>query len=67
LDKIRGEDVEKKILDEKATNWHTLFSSFNNGMKDLDVMYQNIIKYAFLQVTTIEQNVEMLEAFEYLA
>ncbi len=36
-------------------------------MKDLDVMYQNIIQFAFEQISTVEQGVEMLEAFDYLA
>lgn len=30
-------------------------------------MYQNVIDFAFKQVTTIEQGVNMLEAFDYLA
>lgn len=36
-------------------------------MKDLDVMYSNIIVFAFDQVSTVQQGVEMLEAFDYLA
>jgi dynein heavy chain len=30
-------------------------------------MYQNVIDYSFKQMTTVEQGVEMLEAFDYLA
>lgn len=30
-------------------------------------MYQNVIDYAFKKVTTVEQGVDMLEAFDYLA
>ena len=36
-------------------------------MKDLDVMYQNIINFAFESVTNVHYGVEMLEAFDYLA
>lgn len=36
-------------------------------MKELDVMYQNVIDYSFKQMTTVEQGVELLEAFDYLA
>lgn len=36
-------------------------------MKDLDVMYQNIINFAFESVTNVQYGVEMLEAFDYLA
>jgi len=51
----------------KASNWHDLFNAFKNGMKDLEVMYQNIINVAFEQVVTLQQGVETLEAFDYLA
>ena len=30
-------------------------------------MYQNVIDFSFKQVTTVEQGVYMLEAFDYLA
>ncbi len=30
-------------------------------------MYQNVIDFAFKQVTTVESGVNMLEAFDYLA
>lgn len=46
LEKIRATDYDK-ILDVKASNWHDLFNAFKNGMKDLDVMYRNIINSAF--------------------
>jgi len=46
LDKIRGMDKEK-ILDVKDSNWHDTFNSFKTGLKDLDVMFQNIINFAF--------------------
>lgn len=66
LDKIRNSKAET-ILDVKAPNWHDLFNTFKTGLKDLDVMYQNIINFAFEQVATVQQGVEMLEAFDYLA
>lgn len=68
IDKIRNsEDIKEKILDVKASKWHDEFNIFKNGMKDLDVMYKNIINSAFESVTTVEQGVQMLEAFDYLA
>jgi dynein heavy chain len=54
-------------LDVKATKWHDEFSVFKNGVKDLDVMYQNIINFAFESVATVQQGVEMLEAFDQLS
>lgn len=30
-------------------------------------MYQNVIDYSFKKVTTVDQGVDMLEAFDYLA
>lgn len=38
---------KEKILDVKDSNWHDIFNSFKTGLKDLDVMYQNIINFAF--------------------
>lgn len=59
IDKFRASKKEK-ILDVKASNWHDEYNSFKTGVKELDVMYQNVIDYSFKQVTTIEQGVDML-------
>jgi len=66
IDKFRSSEKDK-ILDVKASTWHEEYNSFKAGMKELDVMYQNVIDYSFKQMTTVEQGVEMLEAFDYLA
>lgn len=66
IDKFRTSEKDK-ILDVKASTWHDEYNAFKSGMKELDVMYQNVIDYSFKQVTTVEQGVEMLEAFDYLA
>ena len=66
VEKIRGSDQEK-ILDVKSSKWHDEFNLFKIGLKDLDNMYTNIINFAFESVTTVQQGVEMLEAFDYLA
>ena len=50
--KIKGTDKDK-ILDVKSSKWHDEFSTFKNGVKDLDVMYQNIINFAFDSVATV--------------
>jgi dynein heavy chain len=66
IEKFRSSEKDK-ILDVKASTWHEEYNSFKAGMKELDVMYQNVIDYSFKQMTTVEQGVEMLEAFDYLA
>jgi len=50
--RIRGADKDK-ILDVKASRWHDDFNSFRNGVKDLDVMYTNIINNAFDNMSTV--------------
>ncbi|VEL38084.1 unnamed protein product [Protopolystoma xenopodis] len=59
---------EKKnsILDVKATSWHDEYNRFRSGIKDLEVMMQNTINTAFDTVTTIQQGVEVLDAFAHL-
>ena len=66
LDRIHKMD-HKKILDVKDTKWYDDYNTFKNGMKELDVMYENIINFAFESLGTVQQGVEMLEAFDYLA
>ena len=55
------------ILDVKATRWHDDYNAFKNGVKDLEMMMQNVITSAFETVTTVEQGLHMLEAFHHLA
>ena len=66
LDKIKDSDQDL-ILDIKSTKWHDDYNNFKNGMKDLDNMYESIINHSFENISTIEQGVEMLEAFDSLA
>ena len=43
------------------------FPRFRAGIKDLEVMMQNVITSAFETVTTVEQGVEVLDVFMHLA
>jgi len=61
IDKFKA-NKKDKILDVKASNWHEEYNTFKTGVKELDVMYQNVIDFAFKQVATVEQGVNMLEA-----
>lgn len=40
---------------------------FRAGIKDLEVMMQNVITTAFETVTTVPQGVELLDAFQHLS
>jgi len=40
---------------------------FRSGIKDLEVMMQNLIVTAFETVTTVEQGVEVLDIFMHLS
>jgi len=45
----------------------SVYSRFRNGIKDLEVMMQNLIVTAFETVTTVEQGVEVLDVFMHLS
>lgn len=60
-------NIRKYILDVKATQWHDNYTIFKKGVKDLEVMMQNIISSAFENVGTIEGQLELLEIFHHLA
>lgn len=65
IDHLRG--LEYDVLDVKATRWHEDYNHLKNGMKDLEVMMQNVINSAFESVTTVVAGVDLLEAFSELA
>ena len=51
----------------KAPGWHDEYNKFRNGVKDLEVMLQNVINTAFETITTIQEGVELLDVFtEYM-
>ncbi|XP_066267393.1 dynein axonemal heavy chain 2-like isoform X1 [Branchiostoma lanceolatum] len=59
-------DVKKTILDVKATSWHDDYNKFRAGVKDLEVMMQNVISSAFETISTVQAGVELLDAFAHL-
>ena len=44
-----------------------LFLRFRAGVKDLEVMVQNLISSAFDTITTIQEGVEILDIFQHLS
>eukprot|EP00899_Mesostigma_viride_P014884 jgi/Mesvir1/23397/Mv21091-RA.2 len=62
---LRG--LNYSILDVKSTRWHDDYNTFKNGVKDLEVMMQNVIMLAFDSVSALSQQIELLEAFHSMA
>ena len=59
--------VRRTILDVQSTSWHDEYLRFRTGVKELEVMVQNVIKGIFITVTTVEEGVEILEVFTDMA
>ncbi|XP_063305793.1 dynein axonemal heavy chain 2 [Pelobates fuscus] len=59
--------VKKTILDVKNTLWHDDYNRFRAGVKDLEVMMQNLINTAFETVRGVEEGVELLDIFHHLS
>uniref|UniRef100_A0A1B8Y1E3 Dynein heavy chain 2, axonemal n=1 Tax=Xenopus tropicalis TaxID=8364 RepID=A0A1B8Y1E3_XENTR len=59
--------VKKTILDVKNTSWHDDYNRFRAGVKDLEVMMQNLINTAFETVRGVEEGVELLDVFHHLS
>lgn len=61
-------NVNYPILDlSKSTKWHDDHGKFKNGIRDLELIMVNVLSSAFETVRSIEQGVQLLEAFSYLA
>ena len=60
-------NIKKFILDVKATCWHDDYTTFKQGVKDLEVMMQNTIITAFEDSTTVESGADLLDIFYHLA
>lgn len=60
-------NIRKHILDVKATRWHDDYNNFKQGVKDLEIMMQNLIITAFEECSTVEKGVELLSVFHQLA
>ncbi|KAL8177088.1 UNVERIFIED_CONTAM: Dynein heavy chain 2, axonemal [Gekko kuhli] len=60
-------NVKGGILDVKNTCWHEDFNHFRAGIKDLEVMTQNLISSAFETVKDVERGVEIQDIFHHLS
>ncbi|XP_039087571.1 dynein heavy chain 2, axonemal [Hyaena hyaena] len=59
--------VRGGILDVKNASWHEDYNRFRSGIKDLEVMTQNLITSAFELVRDVEQGVLLLDTFHRLS
>ncbi|XP_053575482.1 dynein axonemal heavy chain 2 [Bombina bombina] len=59
--------AKKTILDVKSTSWHDEYNRFRAGVKDLEVMMQNLINTAFETVRGVKQGVELLDVFHSMS
>ncbi|XP_063485594.1 dynein axonemal heavy chain 2 isoform X3 [Symphalangus syndactylus] len=59
--------VRGGILDVKNTSWHEDYNKFRAGIKDLEVMTQNLITSAFELVRDVQHGVLLLDTFHRLA
>ena len=59
--------VDYDILNVRSTHWHEDYSSFKSGVKDLEVMMQNVINSSFEQAPTFRIKMELLDNFHILA
>jgi dynein heavy chain len=66
LERIEGSDRDK-ILDINSIKWQDDYSAFKSGTKNLEIMYLNLINFAFEHVNKLSQAVEYMEAFYDLA
>lgn len=59
-------NIRDCILDVKAIEWHDDYNNYKQGIKDLEVMMQNVMLSSFECATTIESSVELLDIFHNL-
>lgn len=65
INRLRSLDYD--ILDVRISKWHTDYHIFKNGVKDLEVMFTNVINAAFDNNTSVRDCVILVETFDMLA
>jgi dynein heavy chain len=65
VDRLRKLDYD--VLDVKVSRWHDDYSHFKNDVKDLEVMFTNVINAAFEHNVTVGEGVILTETFYRLA
>lgn len=65
IDRLRKLDYD--VLDVRVSKWHDDYHTFKNAVKDLEVMFTNVINVAFENSTTVSEGVILVETFYSLA
>jgi dynein heavy chain len=65
IDRLRA--LTYDVLDVKISKWHDDYNRFKNDVKDLEVMYTNVINAAFEHNSTVAEGVLLTETFQGLA
>jgi dynein heavy chain, axonemal len=65
VDRIRK--LEYDVLDVRMSKWHEDYHNFKNSVKDLEVMFTNVINAAFDNNSTVAEGVILTETFRLLA
>lgn len=65
IDTLRKLDYD--VLDVKISKWHDDYNHFKNDVKDLEVMFTNVMNAAFEVNATVSEGVLLVETFYRLA
>ncbi|WIA33430.1 hypothetical protein OEZ86_006562 [Tetradesmus obliquus] len=65
LGQLRG--LRYDILDIKAIQWYDDFNAFKTGVRDLEVMLENVLELALDSAPSLSARLELLEGFQLIA
>ena len=65
VDRLRKLDYD--MLDVRVSRWHDDYHNFKNAVKDLEVMFTNVLNAALDGNTTVSEGVILIETFNRLA
>ncbi|WIA13292.1 hypothetical protein OEZ85_006876 [Tetradesmus obliquus] len=65
LGQLRG--LRYDILDIKASQWYDDFNAFKAGVRDLEVMLENVLELALDSAPSLSARLELLEGFQLIA
>ena len=65
IDRLRR--LKYDVLDVKDSSWHDDYNLLKNAVKELEVMFSNVINSAFENVATVSEGVALIETFYRIA
>eukprot|EP00210_Caulerpa_lentillifera_P007994 g7633.t1 len=60
-------EIGYDMLDVKQTQWLDDFAKFRAGVKDMEIMFNNVLSHAFENATALIEKIEVLGIFSSLA